>query len=538
RLCTLVERPTTRRYGSVYVGEPSDVRGLTFDVVFVVGVAEKVFPKKVAHDPIFPDKTRAKVDSSLETNAVRTANERLALRLAVGAATRRLVVSYPRLDSDLARPRTPSFYALELLRAAEGRLPGFEELARRAEVVGGARIGWPAPRSREDAVDETEHDLALLETVFAKNEADTTGMARFLLSANAYLARALRSRALRWQKGWSYADGLVLAKQPIEARAALDHHLFANRSYSPTALQNFSACPYKFVLQAIFRLSPQEEKEQIEELDPLQRGSLLHEIEFELHVRLRELGLLPITPSNLERAREVLDEVVQREAEKVKDDLAPAIPAVWDDGIRALAADAREMLRRASLENEWVPSHFELSFGLKDRRAQDPLSQDEPVKVAGGLQLRGSIDVVDKDARGDLRATDYKTGKVRADKDMRIGGGETLQPVFYALVLEQLMPKAKPMGGRLYYCTAAGGYTEVDVPLDDEAREGAGAVVKLVGDALTHGFLPAAPNTAKDAYGCEWCDYLPICGPYEEHRTSKVKSQKELGPLVQIRKRR
>ncbi|MEO8800485.1 MAG: PD-(D/E)XK nuclease family protein, partial [Polyangiaceae bacterium] len=311
RLCTLVERPTARRYGSVYIGEPSDVRGLTFDVVFVVGVAEKVFPRKVAPDPIFPDKSRAKVDSTLETNATRTANERLALRLAVGAATRRVVVSYPRLDTDLARPRTPSFYALELLRAAEGRLPGFEELARRAEVVGGARIGWPAPRKREDAVDEAEHDLALLETIFAKDEADTTGMARFLLSANAYLARAFRSRALRWQKGWSYADGLVLLKQPLEARAALDAHLFANRSYSPTALQNFSACPYKFVLQAIFRLSPQQEKEQIEELDPLQRGSLLHEIEFELHVRLRELGLLPITPANLERAREELDLVVK-----------------------------------------------------------------------------------------------------------------------------------------------------------------------------------------------------------------------------------
>ncbi len=536
RLCQLVERPRSRRYGAVYVGEPADVRGLVFDVVFVVGVAEKVFPKKITEDPIFPDATRARVDPSLATNAIRSANERLALRLAIGAAKRRIVVSYPRLDSDLARPRTPSFYALEVLRAAEGRLPGFEELARRAEVVGGARIGWPAPRRREDAIDETEHDLALLESIFAKPESETVGMARFLLSVNAHLARALRFRALRWQKGWSYADGLVLAKQPPEAKAALERHSLAARSFSPTALQHFAACPYKFVLQAIFRLSPREEPVQIEELNPLQRGSLLHEIEYELHVRLRELGLLPVTTENLEAARAELDRVVAAASEKMRDDLAPAIPEVWDDGIRALAADAREMLRRATLDPEWVPSHFELSFGLTDRRSQDPLSRKEPVTIAGGLQVRGSIDVIDKNGKREVRATDYKTGKVRAEKDMRIGGGETLQPVFYALVLEQIMPGLKSVGGRLYYCTAAGSYTEVDVPLDDEAREGAQAIVKVVGDAIANGFLPAAPNP--DGYGCEYCDYLPICGPYEVHRTNKVKSQKDLQPLVQIRARR
>ncbi|MEO8876920.1 MAG: PD-(D/E)XK nuclease family protein, partial [Polyangiaceae bacterium] len=45
RLCQLVDRPRLRRYGAVYIGEPSDVRGMVFDVVFVVGVAEKLFPR-------------------------------------------------------------------------------------------------------------------------------------------------------------------------------------------------------------------------------------------------------------------------------------------------------------------------------------------------------------------------------------------------------------------------------------------------------------------------------------------------------------
>ncbi|MEO7111576.1 MAG: PD-(D/E)XK nuclease family protein [Polyangiaceae bacterium] len=407
RLCQLVDRPKTRRYGCVFIGEPSDLRGMVFDVVFVVGVAEKLFPRKVIEDPIFPDAARSacmeKSGAELTTNATRTASERLALRIAVGAAKKRVVISYPRLDSDQARPRTPSFYALEVLRAAEGKLPGFEELARRAEVVGGARIGWPAPRDRSEAIDETEHDLALLESILKKPESETTGMARFLLSANEHLARALRFRALRWQKNWSYADGLYLKGQPPEARDALNLHALAARSFSPTALQHFATCPYKFVLQAIFRLSPRQEPVQIEELDPLQRGSLLHEIEFELHLKLRDRNLLPITPSNLDEARQLLDDVVRDVSEKVKDDLAPSIPEVWDDGVRSLSADAREMLRLAALAPEWVPSYFELSFGLKqDRAARDSRSREEFVEIEGGLKLRGSIDVVEKNDRGEF----------------------------------------------------------------------------------------------------------------------------------------
>ena len=54
--------------------------------------------------------------------------ERLLLRIAAAAATKTLTVSYPRVNVEQARPRVPSFYALEVLRAkaalerdAEGR---------------------------------------------------------------------------------------------------------------------------------------------------------------------------------------------------------------------------------------------------------------------------------------------------------------------------------------------------------------------------------------------------------------------------------
>jgi RecB family exonuclease len=531
RLTELMVRPGERPFGRVYVASVEEARGLAFDVVFVPGLAERLFPQKVTEDPILPDRERLKLASRLLTNADRSANERLMLRIAVGAAKKKIVLCYPRIDIEQSRPRTPSFYGLEVLRAAEGRLPGFDELARRAEIVGGARLGWPAPARPAQAIDAAEHDLSLLQSILERPEKETVGMARFLLGSNPHLERALRFRARRWIKPWTRADGLV-DPDPL-AKPALAAHGLAARSFSPTALQHYAACPYKFVLSALHKLSPREEPAELEELDPLQRGSLIHEVQFNLLERLRDERLLPVRADNLERARAVLAEVVDEVAERYKDELSPAIERVWEDGIASIRADLREMLRRSIEETAWIPAHFELSFGLTERRDRDPNSVDAPVQLDCGIRLRGSIDLVERRGDGAIRATDYKTGKARAVEGTIIGGGETLQPVLYALTLEKLFPKDRVDSGRLYYCTTNGEFKEVVIALDDEARQAAAAVAKTVGDALEAGFLPAAPVSR----GCEWCDYLPVCGPYEELRTTRVKKQDRLAPLLQLRKR-
>jgi CRISPR/Cas system-associated exonuclease Cas4 (RecB family) len=533
RLTEVVEPPSDRRFGRVYVASTDEARGLAFDVVFVPGLAEKLFPQKIAQDPILPDHARGMTAgaTSLVTNADRAVLERLALRLAIGAATRRVVVSYPRLDLDQSRPRTPSFYGLEVLRAAEGELPGFDDLARRANVTGAARVGWPAPERPADAIDHAEHDLALLESVLRKPESETVGMARYLLSANVHLARALRFRGKRWTRKWTDADGLV--SPAPQAKQALALHDLGARSYSPTGLQNFAACPYRFVLQAIHRLSPREEPQPLEELDPLQRGSLVHQVLFELHGVLRDRGLLPVTKSNEPLAQAHLDQVLADVVAKNKDRLAPAIERVWEDGVAGIRADLREWLRRATFDPAWKPAFFELSFGLglQQRGERDPSSKDASVQLDCGIQFRGSIDLVERNAAGVERATDYKTGKVRAKDGMVIGGGETLQPVLYALVLEKVHPGVTVQGGRLYYCTSVGEFTDVEVPLDLAARQGAQLVADTVHGAIAGGFLPAAP--AKKA--CEYCDYLRICGPYEEYRVSR-KRKEELIPLEALRR--
>lgn len=153
--------PSGQRYGGVFVGPIEAARGLSFAAVFVPGLAEKLFPHKIVEEPILLDAAREQLKAGLTTNDERLARERLALIVAAGVAERQICFSYPRLDLEQGRPRVPSFYALEALRASEGRLPDFSELSRRAETATSARVGWPAPLEPTAAIDNAEYDLAV-----------------------------------------------------------------------------------------------------------------------------------------------------------------------------------------------------------------------------------------------------------------------------------------------------------------------------------------------------------------------------------------
>ena len=63
------------------------------------GLAERMFPQKPREDPMLLDEEmREPLDAGLPTQDDRAQTERLLLRLAVGAATERLWLSYPRID--------------------------------------------------------------------------------------------------------------------------------------------------------------------------------------------------------------------------------------------------------------------------------------------------------------------------------------------------------------------------------------------------------------------------------------------------------
>jgi ATP-dependent helicase/nuclease subunit B len=532
RLLQLEREPPKSRYGRVFVGGPQQARGRTFRVVFVPGLAERMFPQKPHEDPMMLDEElRRPLNAGLVEQEDRARAERLLLRLAVGCATERLWLSYPRIDVAESRPRVPSFYALDVMRAITGRIPDHEALQESAAAHGGASLAWPSPQDPKNAIDDLEHDLAVLRELFQADSAQVRGHAHYLLQLNAHLRRSVTARWARARSQWTPYDGITRTNS-LTAPVLESQRLHA-RPYSLSALQKFSACPYQFLLSAIYRLEPAEEPEPLQKLDPLTRGALFHEVQAELFRALKAAGRLPVTEGTLPDVLATLDEIVGVVATKWKEQLAPAIDRVWNDEIADIKKDLRVWARRLPEAGDWIPAYFEFSFGLPAElgsEGRDPASLADPVTVDGRFKLRGSVDLIERKADGSrLRVTDHKTGKNRTTWKTVLGGGAILQPVLYSLAVEEALG-TPVVSGRLFYCTAAGGFTEHEIPINEANRRAGLEALEIIDRAIELGFLPAAPNKG----ACEWCDFRAVCGPHEERRVAR-KPPEKLGDLVALR---
>ena len=202
-----------------------------------------------------------------------------------------------------------------------------------------------------------------------------------------------------------------------------------------------------------------------------------------------------------------------------------------------LLTDLRGWLREMSRGGEaWIPTHFELAFGLAADPERDPASATRDVRILNGIRLRGSIDLVEtipSDSRPAVRVTDHKTGRpvrLAGGQHLEVGGGEILQPIIYGLAAEQLLDE-EVESGQLFYCTRRGGYQRRIVSIHSGTCTKLKQVLETIDRNLEQGFLPAAPRP--DA--CKSCDFQPICGPYEETRIRR-KDESRLADLNEVRR--
>jgi CRISPR/Cas system-associated exonuclease Cas4 (RecB family) len=532
RLVTLDREPPASRYGRVFVGTPHQARGRSFRIVFVPGLAERVVPQRPREDPLLLDDNRKAVDPMLIRIEHRVVAERLLLRIALGAARERLYLSYPRLDVSETRARVPSFYALDVMRAITGRVPDHRVLASDAAEAGGASLAWPAPADPDRAIDDMEHDLAVLRPLLEARDATAVkGHAHYLLGLNEALRRSVISRWSRGRSAWSTGDGLIRVAPGTSA--ALAAHRLNRRPYSLSALQRFATCPYQFLLATIHRLEPWDEPEPLVRMDPLTRGSLFHRAQAEFFREMQADDALPIRPERVADAKQKLDAVLDRVASEYEETLVPAIPRVWRDEIDELRRDLNIWVQRIAVEQEWRPAYFEFSFGLTTDEGRDPRSLPNPITIEGGFVLRGSVDLIEEHAALPvLRVTDHKTGRNRTTADLIVGGGTMLQPVLYSVAVEQGLGR-RVIEGRLFYATTTGGFFAKLIPINDYTRGQGQQVLEIVDRAVERGTLPAAPSER----ACTWCDFRPVCGPREEERTAR-KSAALLADLAALRSMR
>ncbi len=522
RLNALTRRESSHSHsGALFLGSVDEVCGQSFHVIAVPGLVERVFPQAYRPDPLFSDRVRAQMSPWLTTERSHAHQERSRMSLVAGAAERRLIASYPLLDGLRNRPLTPSVFVDELNASAEQSFS--------AAVKSERERHQPAR-----AIDETDYDLRLFQSLRGTS-APQTGSARYLMQANPFAARALRRRGRRWTiRRWTGADGLVDAS--AEARRALRPHQLDARSYSPTALEHFAWCPYRFFLRSIVGLLPPPSLP-TDELQALDRGRLIHEVLFDFYSELRTRDSFPVLKRDLADLRTLLDRIIDNRERRYAERKGLDRDGSWSEYLSAVRTDMHRWLSLSvqrssgtdSTTQPWTPRYFELGFGLAemDSEFRDPASVTEEVRLDCGIRLRGQIDLVEQSGDS-FRVTDYKTGMRPDFLDSRasIAGGRILQPVLYAMALEKLFPEAEVHTGRLDYCTERGRFTLHEVALGSAERKAVRVLSEALGRSLADGFFPARPMPG----ACDRCDYRPLCGNEEESRTLR----KDARPLSAI----
>jgi ATP-dependent helicase/nuclease subunit B len=269
-------------------------------------------------------------------------------------------------------------------------------------------------------------------------------------------------------------------------------------------------------------------------LNPLLRGSLLHELYARLLRRCRAEGRRADVAKDAPWLR---DEGLRRLKE-----LAVEMPAPSEE-VRELETNllledlALFVEGEARLPPNRTPIGFEVAFGRAGETDGEPLAQTEPVVVdLGALQLRivGRIDRIDQVGPSRFEIVDYKTGSFHPPAwSGTFAGGTRLQHALYglaamALLRQRLDPKATVAGAEYYFPCERGKQERKKIPAPSIP-----AVTEVLSDlreVIASGmFVHASKEEA-----CRWCQHGLACGRGVHHRTQPKLADPKLAPFVKL----
>lgn len=516
------------RFGEgVLYGPLASAAGLDLDAVFLVGCTEGLCPAARRDDALLPDSARALTDGELELRSTRIDDQHRQFLIALAAAPPAgRVLTLPRGDLRGSRRSLPSRWLLDTAGALAGEVVHSTEFDHQGPhvvtVVPSHATGIVAARVHGTAA---ERDLAAVADVVARG-IDPIGEPTL-----AGVQRGLWAQRLRRSDRFTEWDG-NLAHQPIRPPDA--------DPLSPTRLQTWAQCGYRYFLGYVLGLSERDEPERVLDLGPLDRGSGVHTVLERFYLEVIEQGApAPTEPWSAEhrtRLREIATEVFDEYERRGR----TGRPVHWS----LTRADLLETLdtfltyddaHRAATGSR--PDRVEFPFGLQD-------AEPATIELTDGrtLSFRGMADRIDRAADGRLLVTDYKTGKGAAYKglgsegDDPVRAGQLLQLGIYAeAALQQL--GAAQADAHYWMINGDAAFQRFGYRWTPERRERLVEVVTTIADGIEHGVFVAVPgewNNFRNTHeNCVYCEFDRVCSRDRgEHAEAKVAA-----PELRIRER-
>ena len=527
----------------VLVMDALQCRALTFDHVFLAGLAEKAFPRRARQHPFFSDAERQDLRRrgvELQESGHEAEHEMLFYYVAATRASQTLTLSYPSLDAQ-GRPALASHYldqVEELFAAPEGgrALPPAEVTTRDLDPP--------------DAPARSEREVLALSMFRIWGPGPTPdmdvrlGVLDELLHRGGAAEAALAGLAIEWEREHGEAfgpfDGVLAADDILED---LCMRIPGRTPMSARRLERFGGCPFAFLAGDLLGLEPVEEPSR--DLGPLDLGLICHallERFFAALAAAKEAGRL--SQENRAAAQALLAQVAEQYFADLEARGRVGSPALWKVQRRKVLRDLAALVDWHAAAREmaaWRPAHTEVAFGAAGAGAVAPPGRHEPIRLTtahGTLALRGRIDRIDLAAEGDgWQVVDYKSGSSAPTPAAMQAGTSFQLPVYLWAAGELLgrpadgvtqaffLPVRKPRRTGLLTTKATDKHPEGTAgPALDLARR----YIENFLDAMRQGKFPVLPRS-EDACSAR-CPFREIC----RYAQWRIRRKIEANPIPQL----
>jgi ATP-dependent helicase/DNAse subunit B len=450
--------------GRVRIVSAESARGTRPDHLWLVGMNERAFASPLASEAAGAAENPSVTGTVGDVPAPRgPADEMLLFYQLVTQPVHGLWLSYPALD-DKAQALPPSPYVAELERCLQGQAVSRTELSLGA-IGGGLTAENPTAYSQR-ALRRIAVDRALAGEVepLARiaSPGSPVGVGRAILDG----LEAIASRGT-WETFGGHEG--ILSSPAI--RTTLSKRYGAKHHWSPSQLESYAHCPFKFFGEQLLGL--EEPPEARLQSDPRRRGSLLHEALAQLHQEavavLSDLGSdLAVDQAKaafVERFTERVDAVyaagAQHGVEGALREIERRQIRSWSERLAEQHLAYRQLWRH--LDTPPTPTHLEVRFGPERRSGEDETqsdrSTDAPFLYRIGeqtLRFTGRIDRIDVGRVGDavvFNVIDYKTGASAKVELEKVRAGKQLQLPLYVLAAAELLlgsDEAVPLAAGLW----------------------------------------------------------------------------------------
>jgi len=487
----------------VFVAPFGRARGLRFESVVLVGMADAVVPGGVGDDALLPEDVR-RLDTSggLRTRAARLDEQRDDVVGAIGAGTARRVATYPRVDPRTGREQVASRWMATLTGIGTRQRPV-------DSFAAGILSARPPLSVRELELHDSAH--------WAAEGRDPTRSPLALSSSR--LRIGVGAARARLGQDFTRFDGNV--------GVGLVSPFLAEAPMSATRLETYAKCPRRFLYDRVLQVSKRTLPEEIWQMEPPERGTLVHSI-LEEYLLERLAG----APRALPR----LLAIAETQFSNAEGRGLVGRPLLWR---MDKAAIRRDLERFHEEEGDLEPLAAELEFGSGVEGADPAVT----VTLESGLEVRfkGKADRVDRARSGELVVSDYKTGRqtmLSALKKDPVAGGRLLQLPIYAMAAQaRFGDSGRSVRARYWLLSQRRVAPCFSLAITDEVRARFLTVLTLIAGAVEAGAFPGAPTEKpgdRQFDACRTCDFDTLCPVTRERQWARKSGAPALAPVLAL----